>query len=217
VMTTSLGRNYRPGAPSSDPRRFDMPAETFGLTIGGLDGRAANLSATDPLTGSTVPVDVTGRAPGSVTVSLPVTDSPRLLTIQAPPPVEAPTQVQRQPSITRKLTLGRLAISPRVFIASARGGSISRLTGTDVSYSLSGPALASFRVERYVRRGHRHRYVRLRGHFSHGSQSGVNSFRFTGRLRHRPLPGGRYRLVAVARNSAGQKTVTRRASFRVLP
>jgi hypothetical protein len=167
-----------------------------------------------------VPVDVTGRAPGSVTVSLPVTDSPRLLSLQGPPGVPgAPTQVQRQPSVTRTptLALGRLALSPRAFNASARGSSISRLTGTQVSYSLSVPALTTFRVEHYVRRGHRHRYVRLRGHFSHGSQSGTNSFRFTGRLSHHPLAPGRYRLVAVAKSGSGQTTAARRASFRVLP
>src|SRR5262249_32142253 len=62
VMTTSLGKNYKPSAPTSDPTRFDMPQETFGLTIGGVDGRSTNLSATDPLTGATVPVEVTGRA-----------------------------------------------------------------------------------------------------------------------------------------------------------
>jgi hypothetical protein len=107
-------------------------------------------------------------------------------------------------------------VHPRAFNASARGGSISRLTGAEVSYSLSGPALASFRVERYARRGRRHRYVRVRGHFSHGSQAGINRFQFTGRIKHRPLAPGRYRLVAVARNSAGQTTATHRASFRVL-
>src|SRR5689334_12653831 len=220
VMTTSLGKNYKPSAPASDPTRFDMPAETFRLTIGGVDGRSADLSATDPLTGHSVPVDVTGRAPGSVTVSLPVTDSPRLLSLQGPPGLPgAPTQAQRQPAVTRTpaLALGRLALSPRAFNASARGSSISRLTGTQVSYSLSVPALTTFRVEHYVRRGHRHRYVRLRGHFSHGSQPGANSFRFTGRLSHHPLAPGRYRLVAVAKNGSGQTTAARRASFRILP
>jgi hypothetical protein len=153
-----------------------------------------------------------------VTISLPVTDSPRLLTLQGPPAVpEAPTQVQRQPSLAKSLALGPLTLSPRAFNASARGGSISRLTGTLVSYSLSVPALTTFRVEHYVRRGRHHRYVRLRGHFSHGSQSGVNQFQFTGRLSHHALAPGRYRLVAVAKNSAGQTTAARRASFRVLP
>jgi hypothetical protein len=215
VMTTNLGKNYKPAAPSSDPTRFDMPAETFRLTIGGVDGRAADLSATDPLTGAKVPVDVTGRAPGSVTISLPVTDSPRLLTLQGPPG-QPETSTQRLPTHRTSLTLGRLVVHPRAFNASARGGSISRLTGAEVSYSLSGPALASFRVERYVRRGRRHRYVRVRGHFSHGSQAGINRFQFTGRIKHRPLAPGRYRLVAVASNNAGQTTATRTASFRVL-
>jgi hypothetical protein len=211
VMTTNLGKNYNPAAPTSDPTRFDMPAEMFRLTIGGVDGRAADVSATDPLTGASVPVDVAARAPDSVTVSLPVTDSPRLLTIQEHPVAAV------QPAIKKSLTIGPLRIRPRAFNAAARGRSIARLTGALVSYSLSVPAVTRFRVERYVRRGRHHRYVRMRGHFSHTDQAGDNRFRFTGRLSHRALAPGRYRLVAVAKDGAGRSSATRRTSFRVLP
>jgi hypothetical protein len=45
---------------------------------------------------------------------------------------------------------------------------------------------------------------------------GANRFRFTGRLSRRALAPGRYRLVAVAKDGTGQRSATRRISFRVL-
>jgi hypothetical protein len=81
VMTSNVATNYKPGAPNTDPTRFDMPPETYRLTIGGTNGVGALVSATDPLTGQTVPVTVVSAAPDRLVVELPVTDSPRLLTI----------------------------------------------------------------------------------------------------------------------------------------
>jgi hypothetical protein len=60
----------------------DLAAEPYRLAIGGIDGEGAEISASDPLTGETVPVEVISRAADQVVVELPVTDSPRLLTIQ---------------------------------------------------------------------------------------------------------------------------------------
>ncbi|HWH95423.1 MAG TPA: hypothetical protein VNT03_16295 [Baekduia sp.] len=81
VMTRDLVRVERPGV--SGPTRFDLPAERYQLTIGGVRSAAAHVSATDPLTGASVPVDVVRRDPGGwLVVELPVTDSPRLLSIQ---------------------------------------------------------------------------------------------------------------------------------------
>ncbi|MGH2761791.1 MAG: hypothetical protein ACRDLD_04305, partial [Thermoleophilaceae bacterium] len=53
VMTANLARSYDPSAPSTDPTRFDMPEETYRLTIGNVSGDGATVSATDPLTGET--------------------------------------------------------------------------------------------------------------------------------------------------------------------
>ncbi len=82
VMTTNLAKNYKPSAPSSDKTRYDMPAEVYRFTIGGLRGTRAKLSATDPLTGSSVPVTVVSKASDRVVVEMAVTDSPRILTIR---------------------------------------------------------------------------------------------------------------------------------------
>ena len=81
VMTTNLAKVYKPTAPPADQTRFDLPAETYRLTIGGVAGKGASVSATDPLTGQAVPVKVISGSGGQLVVELPVTDSPRLLAI----------------------------------------------------------------------------------------------------------------------------------------
>jgi hypothetical protein len=80
VMTRNVVKEYKLG--SSSPTRFDMPPEPYGLQIAGVDGRGAEVTATDPLTGDSVPVEVLAGDADSLTVKLGVTDSPRLLTIQ---------------------------------------------------------------------------------------------------------------------------------------
>lgn len=219
VMTTSLGKNYKPGAPSSDPTRFDMPPEPFRLTIGGVDGRSATLGESDPLTGRDVPLSVVARAPDSVTVEVPVTDSPRLLTLQGPPAVPpAPPEQPRQPAaVTRRpaLTLGALHLSPRSFHETPASESRRRRPkpGTVASFRLSDPADISFRVERL---GRRHRYTRLRGELDFSGRKGLNRFRFRGVLTRGPLGPGSYRLVAVATDDSGRQSEVRRAGFRVV-
>jgi Concanavalin A-like lectin/glucanases superfamily len=68
VMTTNLARP-------------DMAEEKYRLTIGGVRGNGAKVSASDPLTGSSVAVKLVSKASDRVVVELSVTDSPRLLTI----------------------------------------------------------------------------------------------------------------------------------------
>jgi hypothetical protein len=84
VMTSNIAKNYKPGAPSTDPTRFDMPPETYRLTIGGTGGPGTKVSASDPLTGKAVQVKLVSNEPGRLVVELPVTDSPRLLKIDEP-------------------------------------------------------------------------------------------------------------------------------------
>jgi hypothetical protein len=81
VMTSNLATKYDATAPRTDPTRFDMPEETYRLTIGGTGGAGTTVSATDPLTGQTVPVTVISSEADRLVVELPVTDSPRLIAI----------------------------------------------------------------------------------------------------------------------------------------
>ncbi len=82
VMTRDVAKVYRPDAPGTDPTRFDLPAEPYRLAIGGVDGSGAQVSATDPLSGEAVPVEVISGSEDEIVVQMPVTDSPRLLTIE---------------------------------------------------------------------------------------------------------------------------------------
>jgi hypothetical protein len=76
VMTRNLAKPY---GEKGDPDGLDLPEERFPLKIGGLDGRGAEVSATNPLTGQAAAVEGEERVRGGLTVALPPTDSPRLL------------------------------------------------------------------------------------------------------------------------------------------
>jgi hypothetical protein len=52
------------------------------------------------------------------------------------------------------------------------------------------------------------------GSFKRTDRAGKNSFRFTGRVKRRPLKPGSYRFEAIAR-SGGQKSKTLHAKFRI--
>ena len=78
VMTRNLAKPYGEG---EGPDRYDLPEAAFRLRIGGIGGAKARASATDPLSGSEVPVEITSRKANSITIEVPLTDSPRLLTL----------------------------------------------------------------------------------------------------------------------------------------
>jgi hypothetical protein len=80
VMTRNLAKLYRRDA--SGPSRYDLPPELFRLTIGGLEAGPVDVRATDPLTGRSVPVKEVSRTRGRVVLELPLTDSPRLISLE---------------------------------------------------------------------------------------------------------------------------------------
>jgi hypothetical protein len=104
--------------------------------------------------------------------------------------------------------------------------------GATIFYTASEQSALVFRVERRVagrkskgrcvkprkrNRGHKKckRFVRLKGSFTHSGTEGTNAFQFDGRLRGKRLKPGRYRLVAVANDAAGNKSKRKRASFSI--
>ena len=124
----------------------------------------------------------------------------------------------------------------RTFRAARKGASVARKNrpvGTRVRYRLSEAATAKFRVERAAK-GRRKRgkciipnrrnrearrctrYRRVKGTFSHEGSAGLNSVRFTGRVRGKKLRPARYRLVMVASDPAGNRAKPERAKFRVV-
>jgi hypothetical protein len=135
-----------------------------------------------------------------------------------------------------------LALGPATFRAARSGGSVGALTkalqqrapiGTTVRYRLDGAARVTFTVTKAVpgrRKGKRcvkpgaakpgakrcSRTQKLKGSFAHAGVAGQNSFRFTGRLRGKALPPGRYTLVArLPRPATGAAALARKA-FRIV-
>ena len=82
VMTRDLAKVQRPAVAASDVTRFDLTQETYRLQIGGLNVARLRVSATDPLTGATVPATVVATSGDEAVVEIPLTDSPRLLVLQ---------------------------------------------------------------------------------------------------------------------------------------
>jgi hypothetical protein len=84
VMTRDLLTLYDPSAPSSDVTRYDLPGETFRVTLGNLpDTRTApTVSAYDPLTDQRTPARLLSREGRRATFEITASDSPRLLNIE---------------------------------------------------------------------------------------------------------------------------------------
>jgi virginiamycin B lyase len=154
-----------------------------------------------------------------------------------PPPVIAPVALPGGPGDATAPAVSGYAFESRVIRALPSGGSVARATrGTRVSYTLSEPATATFTVQRLakgrkVRRRGKTRCVkpsrknarrkkctrRVRaGSFTRPSAAGANRFRFTGRVRNRALRPGRYRMLLVARDAAGNPSKPVAVRFRVV-
>ncbi len=80
VMTSDLSRRYT-SHPAHGATPYDLPPESFRLTIGGLDARRARVSLYDPLRGTRQPARIVARDGSRIVVQLQATDAPRMLTI----------------------------------------------------------------------------------------------------------------------------------------
>lgn len=127
-------------------------------------------------------------------------------------------------------------LSPRAFTAANSGPSAvaAEIVGARAFFTLSEAARVTFTVERPIRGIRRARscvsrpkrpqprarpcirYVGMRGGFARQGIAGLNGFRFMGRLRGRSLPRGDYRLVASARDAAGNVSSPVRRPFRIV-
>src|SRR5271166_3591485 len=83
VMTRDLLTLYDPSAPSSDITRYDLPNETFRITLGNLPETAdpPTVGAYDPITNQATPAKLLGRQGDTATFEFAATDYPRLLSI----------------------------------------------------------------------------------------------------------------------------------------
>jgi hypothetical protein len=81
VMTRNMSQVYNPAAPQTDVTRYDLPSETYRLTIGGLHTSTLKASLTDPMTGTSMPAQVVSTSGDTAVVQVPLTDYPRLLVL----------------------------------------------------------------------------------------------------------------------------------------
>ena len=86
VMTRDLLTLYEPDAPTSDTRRFDLPNETFRITLGNLPETTMppTILAYDPLRDESTPAKLITQTGHTATIEVAATDYPRILTIEYP-------------------------------------------------------------------------------------------------------------------------------------
>jgi hypothetical protein len=84
VMTRDLLTLYEPGQPASDINRFDLPNETFRITLGNLPTtrRSPTVSGYDPLRNESTPARLVSRQGETAEFEFAATDYPRLLTVE---------------------------------------------------------------------------------------------------------------------------------------
>jgi CSLREA domain-containing protein len=186
---TSRTYTPNPGATGSD-------VFAFHATAGGLDSPPAT---------------------AAITIK-PVAAAPPAPADPAPPPPPPPPCCAPAPDLTAPAFQGPVVVRPSRFAPAA---------GAAIAYSLTEAATVTFSVERATlgrkvggrcvkpsrrnrRRSRCTRYARVGRAFTHQGQAGRNSLRFA-----RGLRLGRYRLVAVAKDAAGNVSTVRRTSFRI--
>jgi hypothetical protein len=86
VMTRNLLTLYEPNQPQSDIHRFDLPDETFTITLTNLPetATAPTVALYDPLRNETTSAHLVSREGSTATIELQATDYPRMLTISYP-------------------------------------------------------------------------------------------------------------------------------------
>jgi hypothetical protein len=119
------------------------------------------------------------------------------------------------PGTTTRLTLTKVAMSPKRFALSHRAKQRgTRLDGSRITWRLSRAATVRLVVQRQVgKKGHR-RWVTV-GTLTRKAGKGAGVVRFTGRFKAKPLAPRAYRLTVTA-TVGKQKAGPKRVSFRVV-
>jgi len=81
VQTINQGYAWDKTRGLLDPKRWDMPAQDYDVTIANVRGRGATVAALDPITMKSVPVSVVSSTTTTLTVHLSTVDYPRFLTV----------------------------------------------------------------------------------------------------------------------------------------
>jgi hypothetical protein len=86
VMTRDLLTLYHPNAPSADTSRFDLPDETFRITLGNLPEttQPPSVHAYDPLRNQSTTAQLISRQGHTAVFQIAATDYPRVMTLEYP-------------------------------------------------------------------------------------------------------------------------------------
>ena len=208
-----------PSAQAAFAPAAPMVGETVTLSASGsedVDGEplAYQWAFDDGATASGELVEHAFASPGDHAATVTVSDPTGLnASATVTVPVQAPPggPPGGGPPVDPAPVLSGLRLVPSRFRPARRPRAARRRGGTQIRFALSETA----RVELKVQRRRRGRWVRT-GRFALKGAAGANRRRWSGRLRRRPLPPGRYRLVASARDNAGQRSAPARARFRIV-
>jgi hypothetical protein len=232
------------GLTSSGPGLFatgsfqNANADPLADNVAYFDGSAwqpvgSNGAGDGPLNGAGLALAVFGEqlyAGGSFTSA--GGDSQARSAASYPLPIATPVQPVTPAADRTRPALSGYRLSPKAFRPLASGASIASRRGTTVRYALSEAARTAFTVQvrksgrklgrrcvapkRSNRRNQRcHRFVKVGG-FAHSGVAGTNRLRFSGRVKRRALKRGRYRLLAVAVDAAGNRSTQLRRAFRII-
>lgn len=207
-------------APAELSKTFDVPI----LADATFEG---NETVNVTLTGG--PAVGGAAGPRTTAVVTIVDDDPAPPVVPVVPAGAAPIQVLNAAPV-----LSAASVSNRVFAPVAARSSARRRAprGTRFRFTLSEDARVAIGIDRTLpgrrvgracraptralrRRPACKRYVR-RGALSSAGKLGRNTVRFSGRLRGRGLPAGRYRARLVAIDAGGLRSATRTVAFRVV-
>jgi DNA-binding beta-propeller fold protein YncE len=210
-------------------------------TLASCNGGTTGCTPTSPAGASDGPFDLAitpdGKQLYEAAYNAGVIDRFEIEQPPAPSPPAAPTPA---PDRTAP-TLSGYGLSRTTFAAASKGASIAVAAakrqkpkvGTTIRYTLSEAAKVTFKIEKATggrkvkgrcvkpsrknRRAKRcTRYVALKGAATDAGVAGRNSSKFSGRWQGRKLAPGRYRLVATARDAAGNLAKPKRVAFKIV-
>jgi hypothetical protein len=86
VVTHNLVHDWNPKLNELDPARYDMPEQIFDLWLDNVRGNDAKVSAWDPITDQTRPVDILSYRENQIAVRIQTVDYPRFLILEESDP-----------------------------------------------------------------------------------------------------------------------------------
>jgi hypothetical protein len=215
------------GGPLRDPAGVAALPDGRALVA---DPGSGALIAVDPATGSaaTLAAHAALRRATAVAIVLPHPAAPPVgpeaePTPAASPPPASPAPAPAPAAPPAAIALGPVSLEPTRFQAARSGRGLFAEVGTRVTFTLSAATQVRYTVHVACRsRGARPRgracrgFRRLLGKWILPGAAGANERRFTGRLRGRRLPVGRYRLYVKAQQPDGRWGRARIAPFRIV-